>query len=763
MIAALALIVAVRALNKADDAASGSGDRLKRLEGEVLDLKRQLRKIEAAAPRATEAPAPPIAADSPELSLGLGEPRPGPARPIAPLPVRPPAPPAAPLRGPGSGADAPAYAAAPKPAMTPPVRPTVDLEQLIGARWATWIGVLAIVFAVALLLRWTFENNVIGPRGRVALGLLSGAALLGSGLTLHRRRWVPYLSEGLSGGGLAILYLSLFAAHRFYGFLDAGTAFGLMFLVTLLGSAVSVVTGRQVTAVLAILGGLLTPLLVATPHPDERVLLAYLLVLDILVLAVARFRSWPGLNHLAFVGTALLVGSVTGVASPHPLARLVLLTGLFALFFAVPLIRAFADRRRSDQLDLALVVATAATYFGAVYVTLEPWRPESEGPWALVLAAVYALAARAYEARVSDDEVAPAVLLGNAAILFTIAIPLALDGPWVTLAWAAQGVLLLAVASRLPSPNTVVLSGLMTLLLALVRATLLDPSPGEPRIWNAVFAVHLIVVAALALSGAVASRSGLKWKDETVTGADLRAGLWFAAAALLALLLWREPTGLWPGGLLAIEVLGLVALASRLSDESLVWGALMVAAALVLRVWVADDAPARLAARIANPWLGLRALACVALAVAGARAGDVSSKRAWAQEPSRVLGAAAAVLGLVTLSQAWVYHQVIAIRTARDAGDLDAASRLEWARQVGLSVLWTVYAAAALAWGFLRAEPWVRYAALALLGVVVLKVFFVDLAQLEAIYRILSFLVLGLALLGVSVLYQRIRRAPAER
>jgi uncharacterized membrane protein len=128
-----------------------------------------------------------------------------------------------------------------------------------------------------------------------------------------------------------------------------------------------------------------------------------------------------------------------------------------------------------------------------------------------------------------------------------------------------------------------------------------------------------------------------------------------------------------------------------------------------------------------------------------------------------VLGAAAAALGLVTLSQAWVYHQVIAIRTARDAGDLDAASRLEWARQVGLSVLWTVYAAAALAWGFLRAEPWVRYAALALLGVVVLKVFFVDLAQLEAIYRILSFLVLGLALLGVSVLYQRIRRAPAER
>jgi uncharacterized membrane protein len=102
-------------------------------------------------------------------------------------------------------------------------------------------------------------------------------------------------------------------------------------------------------------------------------------------------------------------------------------------------------------------------------------------------------------------------------------------------------------------------------------------------------------------------------------------------------------------------------------------------------------------------------------------------------------------------------RQDLAIDAARAAGDLDAARNLQWKLQVGLSVLFTLYAAAALAWGFARRIPTVRYAALGLFGIVIAKVFLVDLAELQAIYRILSFLVLGLVLLGVSYVYQRRR------
>ena len=89
-------------------------------------------------------------------------------------------------------------------------------------------------------------------------------------------------------------------------------------------------------------------------------------------------------------------------------------------------------------------------------------------------------------------------------------------------------------------------------------------------------------------------------------------------------------------------------------------------------------------------------------------------------------------------------------------------ARVEWRTQVGLSLLWTFYAAAALAWGFVRGTPVVRYGALALFGLTVVKVFLVDLAAVSTVYRVVSFLVLGVALLGVSALYQKTRR-PAGR
>jgi uncharacterized membrane protein len=73
-------------------------------------------------------------------------------------------------------------------------------------------------------------------------------------------------------------------------------------------------------------------------------------------------------------------------------------------------------------------------------------------------------------------------------------------------------------------------------------------------------------------------------------------------------------------------------------------------------------------------------------------------------------------------------------------------------------VLWTAFAAGSLVWGFVRDSPGVRYGALGLLGLVLVKVFLVDLEAVDTGYRIMSFLVLGLVLLGVSYLYQRARR-----
>jgi uncharacterized membrane protein len=649
---------------------------------------------------------------------------------------------------------APAVPAAPDMMVPPPSSadaepsraPREDLEQRIGARWATWVGVVAILFGIGFFLKWSFENDLLGPGARVVLGLVAGLGLLMSGLLLRRRRDLSYSSEGLAGLGLGVLYLSLFGAHALYGLLGPGAALAAMSVVTLLGALVAVVSSRQITAVLTVLGGLLTPMLLTVAEPDERNLLAYLLVLDLMVLAVARYRTWPGLNRLAWLGSAFLFAGPLSREpdSPLPLTRLALVSALFVLFLAVPLVRPLAHRRHFNERDLLLVVANAAGYFWAVYVTLEGWHPGAEGPYALALAIVYRLVSADYAARVPDDESTVVIHEGIAWTFLTLAIPLALSGRWVTLAWAVQGVALLWSASRVVTPIAA-WGGSVALLLAAARVAAIDwHAPGEVPVWNLTYLVHLLVVVALAAGGAAAAAARpekLRW----LTGPVLQSLLWLAAALLLPVLLWREPPGLWPATLLTAELVLLGGLARVMRRPAWVIATPILAGVVLARVLGADDELAQIAAEsLVNAPLVSRLAACLALAVAG---GWMARSAAAAHAPliGRALSGAAGGVLLFVLSVDWTRYQ---------------GGGVGWTTQVGLSVLWTLYAAMALGWGFIRSRAAVRYAALALLGLTVFKVFYVDLSAVRTVYRIVSFLVLGVVLLGVSVLYQKARSTP---
>jgi uncharacterized membrane protein len=736
----IALVVAVIALLARARRAEDPEFRIAALEAEVRALVARVLALETTGGRA----AAPAAAPPPAIVT--------PTVPVTPVPSAEPAP-----LGPAAIAE-PAATGEPSAIPSPPAarKPALDLEQRIGARWATWVGVIVILVAAALFLKWAFDNAYLGPGARVGVGLVGGLLMLMAGLGLHRRRDVPYLSEGLAGGGLGCLYLSLFAAQTLYGLIGATTAFTAMFAVTLLGTAVAVLTSRLSTAVLAVLGGLLTPVLLHVERPDERNLLAYLLVLDVLVLLVARFRTWPVLAQVAWGGSALLLLPTIGaeVEAPRPLARLLLLTALFLVFLLAPLFRERATGRRTEPLDLLLVVANAAGYFWAVYVTLEAVRPTLEGPWALGLAVLYRVVSADYAGRVPDDPVPVLVHEGAGWTFLTIAVPLALDLQWVTLAWAAEGVMLLWLATRAPAA-VATWGGLAALLLAGIRAVALDRywSPGTVPVWNLVFLIHLGVVLALLVGGVLAGRAAGGSPDDR-RPVMARAVLWVAAVVTLAVLLWREPPGLWPATLLTLELLvvGLLARGSR--SPAFPVGVAVLAAVLACRVLVADDDLAR---RAAGSLLSLPLLsrigACLAIGLAGGGLARASS--ATARQVGAAVSGAAGLILLFVLSVGWTRYQDGLAEAALAARRVPPAD-IRWRTQVGLSVLWTVYAGLALAWGFVRGNRPLRYAALGLLGLTVVKVFAVDFAAVKTSYRILSFLVLGIVLLLVSLAYQKL-------
>ena len=89
-----------------------------------------------------------------------------------------------------------------------------SLENAIGTRWIGRIGVLAILFGIAFFLKYSFDNKLIGETGRVMLGIFWGAAFIGAGEYLQKKKNMGLYGQMLSGGGLAVLYLALYAGFR---------------------------------------------------------------------------------------------------------------------------------------------------------------------------------------------------------------------------------------------------------------------------------------------------------------------------------------------------------------------------------------------------------------------------------------------------------------------------------------------------------------------------------------------------------------------
>jgi len=121
---------------------------------------------------------------------------------------------------------------------------------------------------------------------RVIAGLVMGVGLLVLGCRFVRRM-MRALGLGLIGGaGLPILYVSLYAAFRMFHLIPQWLAFSSMVAVTAVGVALAVVHDSRALSFLAVLGGLLTPLLASTGEDARDTLFGYLLILDLGVLMI---------------------------------------------------------------------------------------------------------------------------------------------------------------------------------------------------------------------------------------------------------------------------------------------------------------------------------------------------------------------------------------------------------------------------------------------------------------------------------------------
>ena len=292
-------------------------------------------------------------------------------------------PPPIPIRVPIVASLSIAPAAAPESVVAPTdaagsLRPTLgranpktpfDWEQFVGVKLFAWLGGLALFFAAALGLKYSFEHSLVPPEVRAAGGFLLGAGLVAGGLFLRQRR-DSVTSQTLVASGVVILYAVTFACRAFYHFPFFGVipTFLLMVLITATAFLLAVRLDAPVVAILGMLGGFLTPVLLSTVEDNPLGLFGYVGLLDLGLIAVARRKRWDYLTLLAAIGTlAMQVGWVGKFFTPE---KIFIAQGVF-LGFPLLYLGAFVWAWRRHWLNTYLTAAAALLPFAALALSFQ--------------------------------------------------------------------------------------------------------------------------------------------------------------------------------------------------------------------------------------------------------------------------------------------------------------------------------------------------------------------------------------------------------
>ncbi len=467
IIAIVALVMASRAVGEAERAAQRTAAALQRIE--MLERSRSEGRLPAAVP--AQPPAP-LAAAPPAEPL-----KPAPALPFA-VPAAQPAPPRVepkPLMTvlPEAVRPAPAPKLQPAPAVAPePAKPQAKqaaresawldaegliswakVEEIIGKRWMTWAGVLALFVAAALFAKFAFDRKWFGPGAQILIAVAFGLALAALGVYFLRKGLRPF-GQGLLGGGIMILYAALFCAYspEIYDVPPIESpmlVFGLMCIVTAAGMAAAVVFDSLPIAFLAILGGLLTPVLVSTGRNERDGLFAYLLLLDLGVLGVAFYRKWRALDVLAFVGTAALFAAwfhkfyAPAYAADHFAGTVVWLYAFYAVFLVLPFVQHLVTRTEVTIERFIMALVNATFVFGYAWRILNTDHDPALAALCCAMSAAYLALGVLTARRIPSDRKSILGFIVLSMSLLTIAIPVYFDLNGITIGWTAEAVVLL--------------------------------------------------------------------------------------------------------------------------------------------------------------------------------------------------------------------------------------------------------------------------------------------------------------------------------
>ncbi|MDE2597035.1 MAG: DUF2339 domain-containing protein [Sphingomonadales bacterium] len=341
---------------------------------------------------------------------------------------------------------------------------------LLGGNTIVRVGLVILFVGLSFLARYAVAAGLFPIELRLALVAAVGVALLAIGF--QRRLAKPEFALALQGAGVAVLYLTVFAAAKFFDVMPPGAAFGFMILFAALGCALALLQDAKGLALASFAGGFAVPLLLGGQSPTPVPLFGYFTVLNLAILFIAWKRAWRSLNLLGFFATfgmATLWGMTT-YQPQHYLACQIFLGLSVAIYLAAAVFYAHnTPGKLGNAVDSTLLFGPAVAGFGLEAGLVHHIRFGTAFA-ALAFGAVYVgVAAFTMRQRRGEMRLLNECLLAIGIGFVTLAVPLALDVRWTSAAWALEGAGAFWVGARqarwMPRLFGLVLQGVAALLM----------------------------------------------------------------------------------------------------------------------------------------------------------------------------------------------------------------------------------------------------------------------------------------------------------
>jgi len=689
-----------------------------------------------------------------------------------------------------------------------PTKIGFNLEKFIGENLISKIGIAITVIGAAIGVKYSIDHQLISPLMRILLGYLMGLVLLGTGIKL-KNNYENY-SAVLVSGAMTIMYFMTFAAYSFYQLIPQTSAFLIMVFFTVFTVLAAINLNKQVIAHIGLVGAYAVPFLLGDETSNAAILFGYMTILNAGILAISFIKYWKSLFYSSFLLSWLIffswfqsgyqVGEHFGMA-------LTFITIFFLLFYATFLAYKVRKKEEFGKEDVILLLANSFIFYAFGYAILNSHETGKllQGSFAIVNAIIHVFVSLFIYSQKHRDTNLFYMILGLFIVFITIAIPVQLNGNWVTLLWTGEAALLFWIGRTKGSQIYELLAYPLILLAFLsllhdwgIGYAFHQNKPLERIIplANIHFLTSVLFVASLGMilkidrikqysSTLQLKKDMLKWFSRI-----LPAMLIFSIYFMFRLEITSYFQQLYADSSAVIKAGGIEPVIYQQSDyikfKSIWVHNYTLVFLLVLSIVNVRKLQNQLLGFVN---LGLNALAILVFLIEGlyllSEFREIYlGKLAFQENFSRplYLGIRYISLGFVGLILIYTYHYVRQQFLKRDFRiDFDillyisviwmlSSELISWmdiagstqSYKLGLSILWGCYSLFLISLGIWKKKKYLRIGAIVLFGITLIKLFVYDISHLDTISKTIVFVSLGILLLAISFLYNKYRNIISE-